>query len=224
LRSALAVLAVVLLGVLAGCTKISGPPTGEVSKTEIPQQEFYDATITFYQGDKINGVLQAGRIRKFEKSATILLDSNVVMDFYNEQGEHTTKLWADSARTDESRKDMIAMGHVIAKSDSGQTLHTDELRWDNRSRQIRSVSRVRLETPTDTINGIGFVSDEHLKNWQITQPTGLTFRDLSKSVPRDSSRSARTDTALPPDTTTNRLRDTLRPAAPDSSVKPDSSK
>ncbi len=172
--------------ILAGCTKISSPPAGEPTKTETPQQEFYDATITFYQADKLNGVLQAGRIRKFEKSATILLDSGVIMDFFNEQGQHTTKLWADSARTDENRKDMVAMGHVVAKSDSGETLQSEQLRWDNRSRQIRSDTRVKLMTPTDTINGIGFISDEHLRNWKITQPQGLTFRELQKPAPRDS--------------------------------------
>jgi LPS export ABC transporter protein LptC len=183
-RLGLAVLLAVAL--FAGCTKIASPPSGEPSKLEMPQQEFYDATITFYQSDKLNGVLQAGRIRKFEKSATILLDSGVVMDFFNEQGQHTTKLWADSARTDENRKDMVAMGHVIAKSDSGETLHSEELRWDNRTRQIRSNTRVKLMTPTDTINGIGFVSDEHLKNWTVTQPTGTTTRELQKPAPRDS--------------------------------------
>jgi LPS export ABC transporter protein LptC len=179
------VLAAACLLFLAGCTKISAPPTGDPAKTEAPQQEFYGATITFYQGDKPNGILQAGRIRKFEKSATILLDSGVVMDVYNEQGQHTTKLWADSARTDENRKDMIAMGHVIAKSDSGETLLSDQLRWDNRTRHIRSDTQVKLMTKTDTINGVGFDSDEHLKNWRILQPTGRTFRDLSKAVPRD---------------------------------------
>ena len=201
----------------AGCTKISNPPAADTANAELPQQEFYDATITFYQGDKISGILQAGRIRKYEKSASILLDSNVVMDFYNEEGKHTTKLWADSARTDENHRDMVAMGDVIAKSDSGQTLESSELRWDNRSRQIRSNTQVKMSTPTDTIYGIGFVSDEHLKNWQVLQPTGLTFRQLEKPVSRDTAYSPlRLDTSrLAPDT--NR-------AAPDTAARGDSLK
>jgi len=187
----------------AGCTKISAPPTGQPSKNEVPQQEFYDATITFYQADRVNGILQAGRIRKYEKSATILLDSSVVMDFYNELGQHTTKLWADSARTDENRKDMIAMGHVIAKSDSGETLLTEQLRWDNRSRQIRSDVNVKLMTPTDTIYGVGFVSDEHLKNWHTESAQGLTFREPEKRTVRDTVQKANVPDTLQP-------RDTLK--------------
>jgi LPS export ABC transporter protein LptC len=188
---------------LAGCTKIGAPPAIQPSKDEVPQQEFYNATITFYQGDKLNGVLEAGRIRKFEKSAAILLDSGVVMDFYNEQGKHTTRLWADSARTDENRRDMVAMGNVVAKSDSGETLETQILRWDNRTRQIRSDVPVRLMTTKDTINGVGFLSDEHLKNWRIESPQGLSFREMQKRAGRDSLQPA----PLPD---TLNLRDTLK--------------
>jgi LPS export ABC transporter protein LptC len=178
---------------IGGCTKI-GSPASEGAKADRPQQEYYGATVTFYQDDRLNAILQAGRIRKFEKQSIILLDSGVVMDFYSAEGRHTTTLWADSARTDEYRKDMIAQGHVVAKSDSGETLESSELRWENRTRQIRSDRRVKLSTPTDTIYGIGFVSDEHLRNWRIEQPTGKTFRELEKRVPRDT---LTADTAAP---------------------------
>jgi LPS export ABC transporter protein LptC len=175
-----------LLWLVSGCSQIGGTTSpGTPSKVDPPQQEYYDATITFYQDDHLSGVLHAGRIRKYERQAMVFLDSNLVMDFYNDQGQHTTKLWADSGRTDENRRDMIAMGHVVAKSDSGQVLETQQLRWDNRAKQIISDVRVKLSTPTDTIYGIGFVSDDHLKNWRVDQPIGKTFRELEKRPPRD---------------------------------------
>ncbi len=175
---------------LAGCSKIGGGPTPVPGTQELPQQELHDAQITFYEEDRLNAVLQAGRIRKFERTAMVLLDSGVIMDFYNEQGQHTTRLWADSGRTDEVRREMEAMGHVVAKSDSGQTLETSRLRWDNRSRQVRSDVNVKLSTPSDTIYGIGFLADEHLRNWKIDQPTGTTFRDLTRRPARDSAATA----------------------------------
>jgi LPS export ABC transporter protein LptC len=167
-----------------GCTKLD-TPAPETMRSEMPQQELYTSTITFYQNDKLSSVLKAGRIRKYERNATIYLDSGVVADFFSEQGKHTSTLWADSARTDEVRKDMTAMGHVIAKSDSGETLETSILKWENKTRKIRSEANVKLSTPTDTIYGIGFVSDEHLRNWSIEKPQGKTFRELEKRVPRD---------------------------------------
>lgn len=180
------VLCAVCVGfVVSGCTKIESSSQTESTKTERPQQELYDATITFYQDDRLNATLQAGRIRKFERQSVILLDSGVVMDFYNAEGRHTSKLWADSGRTDEVRKDMVAMGNVIARSDSGETLESTQLRWDNKTRQIRSEVPVKLSTPTDTIYGDNFVSDENLRNWRIEQPYGKTFRDWERRT-RDS--------------------------------------
>jgi LPS export ABC transporter protein LptC len=173
-----------------GCTKLDTPAPATM-RSEMPQQELYNSTITFYQNDKLSSVLKAGRIRKFERNATVFLDSGVVADFFSEQGKHTSTLWADSARTDEIRKDMTAMGHVIAKSDSGETLETNLLRWENRTRKIRSEANVKLSTRTDTIYGIGFVSDEHLRNWTIEKPQGRTFRELEKRLPRDTLSSAK---------------------------------
>jgi LPS export ABC transporter protein LptC len=173
---------------LSGCTNLSGTSSGEPSKNEQPQQEFYDATITFYQDDHLNGILVAGRIRKFERDATILMDSGVVMDFYDKLGNHTTKLWADSGRTDDAQRSMVAMGHVLARSDSGQTLETSILRWDNRTREIRSDARVKFSTPTDTLYGIGFVSDENLHNKRVEYPTGITFRTMDRKPAADTTK------------------------------------
>jgi LPS export ABC transporter protein LptC len=204
---------IVIAGALllaAGCTKIAPAPS-EVPKGEPPQQEFYGAAITFFQDDKLSAVLKAGRIRKFERQSVVLLDSGVVADFYNSEGHHTSTLWADSGRTDEARKDMIAMGNVVTKSDSGQILETNILRWDNRTRHIRSDSKVKLSTPTDTIYGIGFDSDEHLRNWNIGQPQGLTFRELQRRNPGGSdSVSADSGAAPKPEIRVEPRNDTLR--------------
>ena len=167
-----------------GCTQISSPPAGEPSPGEMPEQELFHSTIHFYQDDKLTGTLQAGRIRKYIKRSTVLLDSGVVMEFYDDQGKRTTVLTSDSGRADETRRDMIATGHVVARSDSGQTLESEQLRWENRTRKIVSDVNVKLTTQTDTIYGEGFVSDEHLKNWQITHPTGKTFREFERREPR----------------------------------------
>ncbi len=168
-----------VLAVFIGCTPI-GSPTTQGPEQSYPEQELFDATIRFYQSDRVSGVLQAGRIRKYEKNSTILLDDGVEMDFFDESGKHTTWLRADSGRADEVRKDLHAFGNVVARSDSGQTLETSQLRWENRARRIVSDTRVKLMTPTDTLYGIGFVSDENLKNWTIDQPQGVTFREFER--------------------------------------------
>jgi LPS export ABC transporter protein LptC len=188
-----AMLAVALL--IAGCTRIGSGLTGDKPAGEMPIQELYNSTIRFYQEQKTSAILKAGRIRKFEKQATVLLDGGVHIDFFNENGVHTTALVSDSARADELKKDMVAMGHVVAKSDSGEILETQFLRWENKTRRIISDVPVKLSTPTDTLFGTHFVSDEHLRNWQIEQPTGVTFRELQQRFQSDSAAQAAADSA-----------------------------
>jgi LPS export ABC transporter protein LptC len=157
------------------------------ASTVMPEQELFDATIRFHQNERVSAVLKAGRIRKFEKQANVLLDWGMTIDFFDEEGKHTTRLTADSGRVDELKKDMLAVGNVVAKSDSGEMLETQFLRWDNRTRKIVSDAPVKLSTPTDTLFGTGFVSDEHLRNWNIERPHGRTFRELESRIERTDS-------------------------------------
>ncbi|RQV95773.1 LPS export ABC transporter periplasmic protein LptC [bacterium] len=167
---------------IASCAELQQPPSDPAESVELPEQELYDATITFYQEDKLSSILQAGRIRKFEKKQTILMDSGIIVDFFDENGRHATSLWADSGRADERTRDLLASGHVIAISDSGQRLESSVLRWDQKTRRIISDAPVKIATLTDTIYGSGFVSDQHLKNWTIERPEGKTFRERPRTV------------------------------------------
>ncbi|MBI5059626.1 LPS export ABC transporter periplasmic protein LptC [candidate division KSB1 bacterium] len=189
-----ALLALLALALCSGCTKIGGPDADKAAG-ELPEQELYNATIRFYQSERTSAILRAGRIRKFQKQSTVLLDQRVHIDFFNQAGQHTTSLVSDSARADDTKHDMVAMGHVVAKSDSGEILETQFLRWENKTRRIISDAPVKLSTPTDTLFGSHFVSDEHLRNWQIEQPTGVTFRELEQRAQRDSAAGAPPDTA-----------------------------
>jgi LPS export ABC transporter protein LptC len=178
-RIAALLLAAILL---FGCSPLREPPSDPAESEELPEQELFDATITFYQQDKLSTVLKAGRIRKYEKKYTVLMDSGIVCDFYDENGEHTMTLWADSGRANERTRNMIATGNVVAVSDSGQQLESSVLRWDQATRRIICDAPVKISSPTDTLYGTSFVSDQHLKNWTLERPEGITFRERPPTV------------------------------------------
>lgn len=160
----------------ASCAEVSLPPAAPQKKKDVPDQELWEATITFTRNGLPVTTVRAGHIAKFSRRKVAYLDSGIVVDFFNEEGNHTSRLTAERGQVDEIRKDLLATGNVVAVSDSGATLKTPALRWDNRSRRIISDAEVTLTTLTDTVYGIGFVSDEHLNNWEIQKPTGHAFR------------------------------------------------
>ena len=72
---------------------------------------------------------------------------------------------------------MIAIGNVVVLSDSGVTLFTDTLSWDNIREKVYTDDEVIFITEEqDTLYGIGFESDVELDNWKILKPTGV-FHD-----------------------------------------------
>ena len=67
-----------------------------------------------------------------------ILDSNVQVDFYNQNEEKTTTLTSKRGRVDDVTKNLYAMDSVVAVSDSGVTVKTDELMWRNKDAKIVS--------------------------------------------------------------------------------------
>jgi hypothetical protein len=127
-----------LAAVLYSCsTQAPLPATDAV--TEYPEQEMFDARISFFTDDRLATVIDAGRVIQYEKQNLIILDSGIVADFLDETGRKRTRIWADSGTASEASRNLNAFGHVVAVSDSGERLETDILRYDHASKMIRDL-------------------------------------------------------------------------------------
>ncbi len=71
-------------------------------------------------------------------------------------------------------QDMYAIDSVVAVSDSGVTLTTDELIWKNKSKKIITDKFVRIVNKEEIIEGYGFESDQNLHNYTIFNITYIT--------------------------------------------------
>ena len=108
-------------------------------------------------------------------NADALLVGNVEVDFFNEVGQHISILYSDSARINEQNNNLRANGNVYVVSDSGYTLTTNEILWDNRYKMIVAEDSVMFTTTEgDTLNGVGFESDMDLEQWKIFRIFGVT--------------------------------------------------
>ena len=145
----------------------------------LPDAESWNATITLTNKGSKRAIIKSGHLQKYQQRQYILLDQKVDADFFNEDEIYTSNLKSEIAEIDESKDFLIAMGNVIVVSDSGVTLFTDTLSWDNVEEKIFTDDRVIFITEqNDTLYGIGFKSDVELNNWEIMQPTGV-FHDGS---------------------------------------------
>ncbi len=162
-----------------GCTKENVEPTVNVKFTseEIPDQESWNSTIFFTDSGRTRAILNAGHLRVFSKNRETLLDSNIRIDFYNNEEIHTTTLTAKRGRVDEKTNNLYAIDSVVAVNDSGIVISSDEMMWRNKDRKIVSDKYVTIVSPNEIIEGYGFESDQNLRNYIIYNITYITTPD-----------------------------------------------
>ncbi|MEJ2616476.1 MAG: LPS export ABC transporter periplasmic protein LptC [Ignavibacteriaceae bacterium] len=165
--------------IINSCSEEKVKPSIDTSirGTELPSQESWNATVFFTDSGKTKAVLKAGHLRVYETSKETLLDSNITVDFYDEEGQISTVLTAKRGKVNDATNDLYAFDSVVVVSDSGTTLKTDELMWRNKDRKIVSDKFVTILSPKEKIQGYGFESDQSLKNYVIYNITYVTRKD-----------------------------------------------
>ena len=160
-----------LLILLLACQSNELQRSGETRQGR-PDAESWNAVITLTNKGAKRGVIRSGHLEKYNDNEFILLDQNVDADFFNEEEVFTTNLKSLVAEIDEEEDFLVAIGNVVVVTDSGVTLFTDTLSWDNQKEKVFTSDCVIFITENkDTLYGIGFESDIELNNWNILQPT-----------------------------------------------------
>jgi LPS export ABC transporter protein LptC len=166
-----------LLLPLAGCEeKLKPAVSPAVTGGQIPAQESWNATIRFTDSGKVKGILRAGHIAAFSDRKVTYLDSNIAVDFFDEEEHHTSVLTARRGKVDDATKDFEAHDNVVVVSDSGTILKTEELFWDNNRQKIHTTAYVEITSPTEQIRGHGLESDRGLKEYRIFRVTGQAVK------------------------------------------------
>ena len=141
---------------------------------ELTQNEIWNPVIVLTREE--DKIVEARSEKLYKKTnVDALLVGNVEVDFFNEVGQHISILYSDSARINEQNNKLRANGNVYVVSDSGYTLTTNEILWDNRYKMIVAEDSVMFTTTEgDTLHGVGFESDMDLEQWKIFRIFGVT--------------------------------------------------
>jgi LPS export ABC transporter protein LptC len=175
---------IVVLGLtllcLAGCSQQDQEiVSSDQEKKEHPSQEGWNSQIYLSKAGRLQAVVRYGHMMKFEGLKVYQFDEGVVVDFYDDEGEHTSHLTSNKGEYHEATEDVIGRGNVVVVSDSGLTLRTDVLRWDNGREKIISDTLVMLTTPDyDTLYGVGFESNADLTRRVIRKPWGVSDQSI----------------------------------------------
>ena len=129
--------------------------------------------ISIYQEQHRVVYAMSDMLYKNEEEDAILV-GNVTSDFFNESGAHISSLHSDSAIIENISNNLSAFGNVIVVSDSGYTLFSNQIYWNNQYKLVTSNDSVMFtNTFQDTMYGVGFESDIDLTRSKIFKPYGI---------------------------------------------------
>ena len=141
---------------------------------ELPAQESWNSTVFFTDSGKTAAILYTGHLQLFNIRRETILEDGVKVEFFNTLEVKTTTLTSKRGRVDERTNDLYAIDSVVAVNDSGIVVRTDELKWRNKDQKIVSDKYVTIDSPDEHIEGYGFESDQHLRNYVIYNITYIT--------------------------------------------------
>lgn len=147
----------------------------------LPIQESWNSKIIFSENGIIGGILYTDHLQAFKNPKEKLL-TNVKVEFFDKNGDKTSQLTSKHGKIDDLTQDMYAIDSVVAINDSMHVkLETDQLMWRKKDEKIVSDKFVRITTNDEIIEGYGFVSDQHIRNYVIRNVTYQTTTESMKN-------------------------------------------
>ncbi|CAN5448358.1 LPS export ABC transporter periplasmic protein LptC [soil metagenome] len=166
-----AVLLIASAFLVYSCDSKFEPPRINTGNDSAPTQESWNSEVTFSDSGNVKAVLKAGHISAYSTKAYYLIDSGAKVDFYK-QGKQVSTLTGRRGKVNDITKDIEIYDSVTVVNNEGVSLSTEKLLWKDKSQKVSSDVFVRIITKTERIEGIGFESDQNLKNYVIYKVTG----------------------------------------------------
>jgi len=161
------VLSMLVAASAIGCHKDT-PSTTSGEEVRVPDQEARDFTLTESMEGKKSWTLWASYAAMYNDKN--LVDARTVrIDFFDKEGKKNSSLTADQGIVFQRTNDLEARGKVHVTTESGVTLETDSLRWQNARGKIVSDAFVRVTRNGDVVTGYGFESDATLEHFHLAR-------------------------------------------------------
>lgn len=161
-----------LLILFSSCETKMAPPRTDLKSGEIPDQESWKSSVIFSDSGSVKAILNAGHISVYNSKAYTLIDSGAIVDFYK-NGDKVSTLTGKRGKVLDVTKDIEIYDSVVVVNKEGSILKTSKLYWNNKLQKVSTDVFVKITTPKEDIEGIGFESDQNLKNYTIYKVTGI---------------------------------------------------
>lgn len=145
-----------------------------------PSVEMDTFRMVYTESGKVRMEVSAPELKNYEKGRKPFSEfkKGINVISYNERGEKVASITSKYAIYHEDEHLWEARNDVVGKNDKGETLYTEKLFWNEKTRRISSDVFVKVVKPDGSVNsGEGIDSDEKFQDYRIKKPrfTGFSF-------------------------------------------------
>lgn len=171
--------AIAAIAIITGCENdlkdIQKISANEVSK---PVQRYTGVDVIYSDSAKVKAHMTAPLMLDYNKEKIknpyIEMPKGVKVTFYDNNLQVSSTIVADYAIRREKEKVIELRKNVVGTNVKGDTFTSDELIWDENTKQIHSNKLVHVKMADGSItDGTSFSSDENFEHWIMTQGTGI---------------------------------------------------
>ena len=135
------------------------------TELEIKDESLTSFILKNYKGSRLIWKLTA----EDAKISDTTVIHQLVLEFFDENSQPSSKLKADSGYVIHKTNDLKAVGNIVIKSSDSVTLWTDELNWSEENQKIFTDREVRYSKDKQVYRGRGLESDPSLKHIVIKE-------------------------------------------------------
>ncbi|HTI59652.1 LPS export ABC transporter periplasmic protein LptC [Mucilaginibacter sp.] len=149
-----------------------------------PVQRYTNVDVIWSDSAKVKAHMTSPLMLDYTKVAKPYTEmpKGVKVIFYDANLQQTCTITSEYAIRHVAEKVIELRKNVVGTNVKGETFHSDELIWDENTRQIHSDKPVHVQmTDGSILDGLNFVSDEGLNHWKFGPSTGIIHVD-SKQI------------------------------------------
>lgn len=185
----LALAALALLS--AGCGREAAPPSmDDVRAGSEPVSEAWEVRFVISEAagqaddSRPRIIIYADYMAGFETADSTYTEMRSEADgrqieafLHDEAGDTSAVIRSDRLILREEERRFEAFGNVRVRTSDDKTLESEHLVWIEDDRMVRTPGFVRIETPTERIQGYSLVADEDLETYSLARVTGQVTID-----------------------------------------------
>lgn len=112
-----------------------------------------------------------------------IFPEGLTADFYNERQQQSSRMTARYGEEHTKEHKVYLRDDVKIWNNKNELLESEELNWDENSKQISSQKYVKITTPTQIIEGVGMKSNLDFTEWEIYNVRGVVESNNVVDVP-----------------------------------------